>query len=146
MLIGVPKEIKNHEYRVGLIPSSVRELIHHGHKVLVETKAGAGIGLSTTSVTSAASTATSEPPPIATPRSAAARAGESLIPSPTIATRRPRARSSSTMLALSAGRTPPRARSAGSPIAAATVAVVASWSPEMSHVSTPARARSATAS
>jgi alanine dehydrogenase len=44
MLIGVPKEIKNHEYRVGLIPASVRELIHHGHKVLVETKAGAGIG------------------------------------------------------------------------------------------------------
>ena len=44
MLIGVPKEIKNHEYRVGLIPSSVRELVHHGHKVLVETKAGAGIG------------------------------------------------------------------------------------------------------
>ena len=44
MLIGVPKEIKNHEYRVGMTPSSVRELIHHGHKVLVETKAGAGIG------------------------------------------------------------------------------------------------------
>src|SRR5215475_12388016 len=44
MLIGVPKEIKNHEYRVGLIPASVRELVHHGHKVLVETKAGAGIG------------------------------------------------------------------------------------------------------
>jgi alanine dehydrogenase len=44
MLIGVPKEIKNHEYRVGLIPASVRELIHHGHKVLVETKAGSGIG------------------------------------------------------------------------------------------------------
>jgi alanine dehydrogenase len=44
MLIGVPKEIKNHEYRVGLTPSSVRELAHHGHKVLVETKAGGGIG------------------------------------------------------------------------------------------------------
>lgn len=44
MLIGVPKEIKNHEYRVGLTPSSARELIHNGHKVLVETKAGAGIG------------------------------------------------------------------------------------------------------
>jgi alanine dehydrogenase len=44
MLIGVPKEIKNHEYRVGLVPSSVRELVHHGHTVLVETKAGAGIG------------------------------------------------------------------------------------------------------
>src|SRR5687767_15806667 len=44
MLIGVPKEIKNHKYRVGLIPASVRELVHHGHKVLVETKAGSGIG------------------------------------------------------------------------------------------------------
>jgi alanine dehydrogenase len=46
MLIGVPKEIKNHEYRVGLVPSSVRELMHHGHKVVVETKAGGGIGFS----------------------------------------------------------------------------------------------------
>ena len=44
MLVGVPKEIKNHEYRVGLTPSSVRELIHHGHKVLVESNAGIGIG------------------------------------------------------------------------------------------------------
>ena len=44
MLIGVPKEIKNHEYRVGLMPAGVRELIAHGHKVLVETGAGAGIG------------------------------------------------------------------------------------------------------
>src|SRR5215468_10909848 len=44
MLIGVPKEIKTHEYRVGLVPASVRELIHHGHQVLVETTAGAGIG------------------------------------------------------------------------------------------------------
>ena len=44
MLIGVPKEIKTHEYRVGLVPASVRELVHHGHKVLVETGAGAGIG------------------------------------------------------------------------------------------------------
>jgi alanine dehydrogenase len=44
MLIGVPKEIKNHEYRVGLTPSSVRELVAHGHQVLVEQKAGGGIG------------------------------------------------------------------------------------------------------
>ncbi|MBM3572084.1 MAG: alanine dehydrogenase [Alphaproteobacteria bacterium] len=44
MLIGVPKEIKTHEYRVGLVPASVRELAHHGHRVLVETGAGAGIG------------------------------------------------------------------------------------------------------
>jgi alanine dehydrogenase len=44
MLIGVPKEIKTHEYRVGLVPGSVRELCHHGHDVLVETGAGAGIG------------------------------------------------------------------------------------------------------
>ena len=44
MLVGVPKEIKTHEYRVGLVPASVRELVHHGHKVIVETAAGAGIG------------------------------------------------------------------------------------------------------
>ena len=35
MLIGVPKEIKNHEYRVGLTPSSVREAVAHGHKVII---------------------------------------------------------------------------------------------------------------
>ncbi|WP_340119041.1 alanine dehydrogenase [Pelagibius sp. 7325] len=46
MLVGVPKEVKNHEYRVGLVPSSVRELVHHGHKVMVETTAGEGIGFS----------------------------------------------------------------------------------------------------
>ncbi|WP_420566244.1 alanine dehydrogenase [Thalassobaculum sp.] len=45
MRIGVPKEIKNHEYRVGLVPSSVRELVSHGHEVVVETHAGYGIGL-----------------------------------------------------------------------------------------------------
>ncbi|HEY3916665.1 MAG TPA: alanine dehydrogenase [Stellaceae bacterium] len=44
MLIGVPKEIKTHEYRVGLVPGSVRELVHHGHQVAVEQGAGAGIG------------------------------------------------------------------------------------------------------
>jgi alanine dehydrogenase len=44
MLIGVPKEIKTQEFRVGLVPSSVRELVHHSHKVLVETGAGEGIG------------------------------------------------------------------------------------------------------
>ncbi|MCU0765612.1 MAG: alanine dehydrogenase [Burkholderiaceae bacterium] len=44
MRIGVPKEIKVHEYRVGLTPSSVREVVAHGHSVLVQTQAGAGIG------------------------------------------------------------------------------------------------------
>ena len=44
MLIGVPKEIKNHEYRVGLVPASVHELVHHGHKVIVQANAGTGIG------------------------------------------------------------------------------------------------------
>ncbi len=43
MRIGVPKEIKNHEYRVGLTPASVAELVHAGHEVLVETNAGMGI-------------------------------------------------------------------------------------------------------
>ena len=46
MLIGVPKEIKVHEYRVGLTPDSVREFGVHGHTVVVETGAGAGIGRS----------------------------------------------------------------------------------------------------
>jgi alanine dehydrogenase len=45
MRIGVPKEIKNHEYRVGMIPAAVRELTARGHEVFVETNAGEGIGL-----------------------------------------------------------------------------------------------------
>ncbi|MDO6558685.1 alanine dehydrogenase [Paraglaciecola chathamensis] len=44
MLIGVPKEIKNHEYRVGLTPAAVKEFVVHGHQVLVEDNAGAAIG------------------------------------------------------------------------------------------------------
>lgn len=43
MLVGVPKEIKNHEYRVGLTPESVREYVARGHAVIVETNAGMGI-------------------------------------------------------------------------------------------------------
>ncbi len=46
MLIGVPKEIKNNEYRVGLTPGSVREVVAHGHQVIVQTQAGCGIGMS----------------------------------------------------------------------------------------------------
>ena len=45
MLIGVPKEIKNHEYRVGLTPAGARELSARGHQVLVQRGAGAGIGV-----------------------------------------------------------------------------------------------------
>jgi alanine dehydrogenase len=45
MRIGVPKEIKDNEFRVGLTPSSVAELVHHGHHVIVETGAGLGSGL-----------------------------------------------------------------------------------------------------
>ncbi len=45
MRIGCPKEIKNHEYRVGLTPASVRELTSRGHTVLMQSGAGAGIGL-----------------------------------------------------------------------------------------------------
>jgi alanine dehydrogenase len=46
MLIGVPKEIKNHEYRVGFTPVSVREAVRHGHTAWVEKNAGSGIGAS----------------------------------------------------------------------------------------------------
>ena len=42
MLLGVPKEIKDHEYRVGLIPATVRELVHRGHRVIVQRAAGVG--------------------------------------------------------------------------------------------------------
>ncbi|PKQ05988.1 MAG: alanine dehydrogenase [Alphaproteobacteria bacterium HGW-Alphaproteobacteria-12] len=45
MRIGVPKEIKVHEYRVGMTPPAVREAVHHGHEVLVQKGAGFGIGL-----------------------------------------------------------------------------------------------------
>lgn len=45
MLVGVPREIKNHEYRVGLVPGAVREYRARGHDVIVETGAGMGIGV-----------------------------------------------------------------------------------------------------
>jgi alanine dehydrogenase len=47
MLVGVPKEIKDNEFRVGMTPASVAELVHHGHQVIVEKGAGLGSGLST---------------------------------------------------------------------------------------------------
>ncbi|MCW8884835.1 MAG: alanine dehydrogenase, partial [Motiliproteus sp.] len=46
MRIAIPKEIKVHEYRVGLTPAGVRELVSHGHEVLVQQDAGAEIGFS----------------------------------------------------------------------------------------------------
>jgi alanine dehydrogenase len=45
MRIGVPKEIKNHEYRVGLTPGGVRDLVQDGHEVFIQASAGSGIGL-----------------------------------------------------------------------------------------------------
>src|SRR6516165_1405331 len=45
MLIGVPKETKDNEFRVGLTPATVAELTHRGHKVIIETSAGVGSGL-----------------------------------------------------------------------------------------------------
>jgi alanine dehydrogenase len=53
MRVGVPKEIKNHEYRVGLTPSAVRELVDNGHEVSLETQAGASIGFSNEEYTAA---------------------------------------------------------------------------------------------
>ena len=53
MLVGVPKEIKVHEYRVGLTPAGVRELVSHGHKVLVQAGAGQGIGIADSAYESA---------------------------------------------------------------------------------------------
>lgn len=56
MLVGVPKEIKNHEYRVGMTPTSVREMVKHGHDVIVETNAGGGISASDQDYESAGAT------------------------------------------------------------------------------------------
>ncbi len=53
MRIGLPKEIKNNEFRVGLTPSSVMDLVQDGHEVIVETQAGAGIGCSDAQYTAA---------------------------------------------------------------------------------------------
>ena len=46
MRVGVTKEIKNHEYRVGLTPSGAAALVRNGHAVMIETQAGAGVGFS----------------------------------------------------------------------------------------------------
>lgn len=56
MLVGVPKEIKNHEYRVGLTPPSVLELVAHGHQVIIQQGAGHDIGLSDAQYTAAGAT------------------------------------------------------------------------------------------
>ena len=45
MIVGIPKEIKTDEYRVSMTPAGVHELVTHGHKVLVENKAGEGSGI-----------------------------------------------------------------------------------------------------
>jgi alanine dehydrogenase len=60
MQIGVPKETKNHEYRVGLAPSSVREIVSHGHQIVVEQQAGEGIGASDADYRSAGATVTGD--------------------------------------------------------------------------------------
>jgi alanine dehydrogenase len=64
MRIGVPKEIKNHEYRVGLVPSSVQELVHHGHQVVVEAGAGLGAGIGDADYVAAGATIANGPDPI----------------------------------------------------------------------------------
>jgi alanine dehydrogenase len=53
MIIGVPKEIKNNEYRVSVTPAAVDALVSRGHKVLIQTQAGAGSGISDEDYTSA---------------------------------------------------------------------------------------------
>ncbi len=99
-----------------------------------------------TRVTSDASMATSAPVPMATPRSAWASAGASLMPSPIIATARPPACSSAILAALSPGSTSARTRSVGIPTWRATASAVARWSPVTSHDSIPAAVNARTAS
>src|SRR5271163_549647 len=68
MLIGMPREIKDNEFRVGLTPASVAELTHHGHQVLVEGSAGIGSGLADAEYVAAGATI------VETPREIFARA------------------------------------------------------------------------
>ena len=56
MIIGIPKEIKNQEYRVGLMPSQVRALVQQGHELIVESNAGCGVGISDNEYTMAGAT------------------------------------------------------------------------------------------
>ena len=60
MLVGVPKEIKNHEYRVGMTPASVSEVVHHGHSAMVQTQAGSGIGATDADYEAAGATVVSD--------------------------------------------------------------------------------------
>jgi len=69
VLIGIPKEIKTHEYRVGLTPAGVRELVLHGHQVLVQTGAAEGIGFTDEAYRNAGAEI------VATPAEVFARAG-----------------------------------------------------------------------
>src|SRR5215468_8628204 len=67
MLVGVPKEIKDHEYRVGLVPSTVHELTTKGHQVVVETNAGIGAGLPDSDYLAAGAEIVPGPDPIFAP-------------------------------------------------------------------------------
>ena len=64
MLVGVPKEIKNNEYRVGLTPASVAELVAAGHEVLVETQAGMGIDFADADYVAAGATIVADAPAV----------------------------------------------------------------------------------
>ena len=64
MLIGVPREIKPQEYRVGLAPEAVAELVHRGHSVLVETGAGDGIGAGDHAYRAAGAGMVADPPAV----------------------------------------------------------------------------------
>ncbi|MFQ6007233.1 MAG: alanine dehydrogenase, partial [Woeseia sp.] len=61
MKIGVPKEIKTLEFRVGMVPSGVRELVHDGHEIIVETNAGVGIGVADADYEKAGATIVAKP-------------------------------------------------------------------------------------
>jgi alanine dehydrogenase len=60
LLVGVPKEIKDHEDRVGLVPATVRELVAHGHRVFVQKDAGRGAGIFNDDYSRAGATLTSD--------------------------------------------------------------------------------------
>ena len=64
MIIGIPKEIKNHEYRVGVVPAGVRALVRAGHQVLIQADAGEGSGIPDKEFVEAGATMVSEAPAV----------------------------------------------------------------------------------
>ena len=95
MRVGVPKEIKVHEYRVGLTPASVAELVAAGHQVVVRTGAGDGIDCPDSAYVKAGAEILPDAASVFKAAASRSRADDTSVPGPTTVTSRPAANSAS---------------------------------------------------